>query len=262
MTNSFSFDNDGSIMAEWNRQTSENLNSMEQYQLLFESANESTLSKLDNFTRHVRRQPLSKFLARAEIYKNILNIHGSVLDLGVNAGQSLFTWAHLSSIWEPLNYTRQIIGFDSFEGIPSVKDIDRSGPSPSDHATLGGFSYENIEILNQAIEAYDSNRFLSHIPKIELIKGDIIQTLPQYISEHRHLVVSLLHIDVDVYEPTYIALKHVVPLMPKGSVIVFDEVNQIPYPGETQAVKDLIGLSNLRLNRFTWETGISYTVIE
>jgi len=249
-------------MAEWNRQTAENLNSMERYELLFETANESTLSKLDNFARHVRRQPLSKFLARAEIYKNILNVHGSILDLGVNAGQSLFTWAQLSSIWEPLNYTRQIIGFDSFEGIPSVKDIDRAGPSPSEHATVGGFSYSNLELLNQGIGAYDSNRFLSHIPKVELIKGDITQTLPQYIIEHPHLVVSLLHIDVDVYDPTYIALKHVVPLMPKGSVIVFDEVNQIPYPGETQAVKDVIGLSNLRLNRFTWETGISYAVIE
>lgn len=249
-------------MAEWNRQTAENINSMEKYELLFEAANESTLSKLDNFARHVRRQPLSKFLARAEIYKNILNVHGSVLDLGVNAGQSLFTWAQLSSIWEPLNYTRQIIGFDSFEGIPSVKDIDRAGPGPSEHATLGGFSYSNIETLDQAIGAYDSNRFLSHISKVELIKGDITQTLPQYIIDHPHIVVSLLHIDVDVYDPTYIALKHVVPLMPKGSVIVFDEVNQIPYPGETQAVKDLIGLSNLRLNRFTWETGISYTVIE
>lgn len=249
-------------MVEWNRQTNENLRSMEHYEGLFESANDSTLSKLDNFARHVRRQTLSKFLARAEIYKHILNVHGSILDLGVNAGQSLFTWAQLSAIWEPLNYTRQIIGFDSFEGIPSVEDVDRAGPRPSDHVTAGGFSYTDIDLLKQAIGAYDSNRFLSHIPKIELIKGDITSVLPQYVVDNPHLVVSLLHIDVDVYSPTNAALKHVTPLMPKGAVIVFDEVNQVPYPGETQAVKDVIGMPNIRLKRFTWETGLSYCVIE
>lgn len=262
MTEPSSYSNEGSIMAEWNRQTAENINSMDCYENLFRTANDSTLSKLDNFVRHVRRQSISKFLARAEIYKYILNVHGSVLDLGVNAGQSLFTWAQLSAIWEPLNYTRQIIGFDSFEGIPSVQDIDRSGPNPSKHATPGGFTYTDIDLLHQAIAAYDSNRFLSHISKVELVKGDIIKTLPQYLADHPHLVVSLLHIDVDVYDPTYVALKNVTPLMPKGAVIVFDEVNQIPYPGETQALKDSIGLQNLRLNRFTWETGISYAIIE
>lgn len=253
---------DGSLMVEWNRQTSQNLNSMELYERLFETAEGTVLSKLDNFARHVRRQSLSKFMARAEIYKSILNVHGSILDLGVNAGQSLFTWAQLSAIWEPLNYTRQIIGFDSFEGIPSVTDVDRAGPTPSEHVAPGGFSYTDMQTLTDAANAYDNNRFLGHIPKVEFVKGDITQTLPEYITAHPHLVVSLLHIDVDVYDPTFTALKHVVPLMPKGAVIVFDEVNQIPYPGETQAVKDALGLSNIRLQRLTWETGISYAIIE
>ena len=74
---------DGSLMVEWNRQTSQNLNSMELYERLFETAEGTVLSKLDNFARHVRRQSLSKFMARAEIYKSILNVHGSILDLEI-----------------------------------------------------------------------------------------------------------------------------------------------------------------------------------
>ncbi len=253
---------DGAIMAEWNRQTAQNLSSMDIYESLFQQSQGSTLSKLENFAKHTRRQALSKFLARAEIFRHILEVHGSVLDLGVNAGQSLFTWAQLSAIYEPLNYTRQIIGFDTFEGIPSVTDVDRAGPAPSEHVAVGGFQFSDFESLKQATKAYDSNRFLSHISKVELVKGDITQTLPAYIKENPHLVVSLLHIDVDVYEPTKVALETVLPLMPKGAVIVFDEVNQIPYPGETQALKDSIGLNNLRLKRFTWETGLSYAIIE
>jgi hypothetical protein len=40
-----------------------------------------------------------------------------------------------------------------------------------------------------------------------------------------------------------------------------DKVNQIPYPGETLAVIETIGISSLKIERFSWETGISYAII-
>jgi hypothetical protein len=253
---------DEMIMAEWDRQTKKDIEAMEGIESLFDNFSGSTLSKLDNFTRHVRRQCLSKFLARSEIYNQILDVHGSVLDLGVSAGQSLFTWAQLSSIREPLNYTRKIIGFDTFEGIPGISKEDLLSPAPSAHLKVGGFRFEHLDQLKSAVEKYDLNRNLGHIEKVELIKGNICETLPKYLEENAHLVVALLHIDVDVYEATKVALDHAVKLMPKGAIIVFDEINQVPYPGETKAVIDSIGLNNIRLKRFTWETGISYCVLE
>lgn len=256
------FSKDETIMAEWNRQTRPNLESIEEYEKLFDSFPGTVLSKLECFSRHVRRQTLSKFLARTEIFKKIINVHGSIIDLGVSSGQSLMTWAQLSAIYEPINYTRQIIGFDTFEGIPKITDKDKTGKSPSEHLKEGGFAFSDIDSLKNAIKVFDKNRFLSHIPKIELIKGDITKTLPQYLEQNQHLVVSLLHIDVDVYDPTFTALKNLLPKMPKGSVIVFDEINQVPYPGETRAVSDSIGINNLRIQRFPWETGISYAIIE
>ncbi len=247
-------------MVEWNRQTAQNISAFDSYEALFETDPRSTLSKLETFAKFVRRQALSKFLARATIFQKILNVHGSILDLGVNSGQSLFSWAQLSAIYEPLNYTREVIGFDTFEGIPSVADVDQVG-QVSSHNAVGGFKFSDVEGLQKATAAYDANRFLSHIPKISLVKGDIAQTLPEYIENNPHLVVSLLHIDVDVYAPTKIALDLVPSIMPRGGVIVFDEVNQRPYPGETQAVKDTIGLDKMKLERFSWETGISFAVL-
>lgn len=253
---------DGTIMVEWNRQTSRDLSSMDAYTSLFTDTPGTPFSKLENFARHVRRQKLSKFLAHAEIFSRVLDVHGSILDLGVNAGQSLFTWAQLSAIYEPLNYTRQIIGFDTFAGIPDVDEKDLTGKSPSEHLRKGGFAFSELALLQQAIEAYDGNRSLGHIAKIELVQGDITETLPRYVEENQHLIVSLLHIDVDVYAPTFTALQAVVPRMPKGAVIVFDEINQVPYPGETRAVADAIGIRNLRINRFSWETGLSYAILD
>lgn len=249
------------ILVEWDRQTTNNLDAMDQYANLFETFPATNFNKIESFARHVRRQTLSKFLSRAEIFKQTLNICGSVIDLGVCSGQSLFTWAQLSAIWEPLNYTRQIIGFDSFTGIPHISSIDQQGKKPSEHIREGGFCFSEIDALEEAINVYDSNRFINQIKKVELMKGDICETLPRYLKENPHLVVSMLHIDVDVYAPTKIAIEVVVPRMPKGAIIVFDEVNQVPYPGETQALCDTLGISALKLQRFTWEPGICYAVL-
>lgn len=249
------------ILVEWDRQTKSNLDAINDYSSLFENFPATTLNKIENFARHVRRQALSKFLARAEIFKKTLDVCGSVVDLGVCSGQSLFTWAQLSAIWEPINYTRKIIGFDTFSGIPHLKAIDRSGEKPSEHLKEGGFCFSELNALQEAAKVYDSNRFINQISKVEFIKGDICETLPKYVQDNPHLIVSLLHIDVDVYSPTQTALKTIVPRMPKGGIIIFDEINQVPYPGETQAVADTLGISSLKLERISWEPGLSYAVI-
>ena len=249
------------ILIEWNRQTQNNLDAIDQYANLFNTFPATNFNKIESFARHVRRQTLSKFLSRAEIFKQMLDICGSVVELGVCSGQSLFTWAQLSAILEPINYTRQIIGFDSFTGIPHISEIDQQGKKPSEHIKEGGFCFSEIGALEEAIRVYDNNRFINQIKKIELVKGDICETLPKYLKENPHLVVSLLHIDADVYSPTKTALEVVVPRMPKGSIIVFDEINQVPYPGETQALCDTLGISSLKLQRFTWEPGICYAIL-
>ena len=86
------------------------------------------------------------------------------------------------------------------------------------------------------MEIYDQNRFMSHIEKIKLVKGDVLKTLPKFLTENPHLVISLLHVDLDAYIPTKYALKKLYKFMPKGSIVILDQINQEPYPGETIAV--------------------------
>ena len=126
----------------------------------------------------------------------------------------------------------------------------------------GGYDVNSFNNLKKCIELFDSNRFINHIPKIELVKGDAKKTIPKYIKDNPHLIVSLLYLDLDLYEPTKIALHNFMPRMPKGSIIVFDEINVDQWPGETLAVLDEIGISNLRIERFEFAPLISYAVIE
>jgi hypothetical protein len=59
-----------------------------------------------------------------------------------------------------------------------------------------------------------------------------------------------------------LALRHFVPRIPKGGVIVFDELNNAAWPGETAAVQEALGLSALRIRRLPYEPHISYCVVE
>tara|TARA_R110002095_G_scaffold216281_2_gene212814 strand:+ start:519 stop:1301 length:783 start_codon:yes stop_codon:yes gene_type:complete len=235
------------------------LNAVEQY---WESSVGTNLNKLDAFTKYVSRQAITKLMARYEIFKQQLEVNGSVVELGVHRGASLMAWANFSAILEPVNYLRKIVGFDTFEGFPSLSEKDTGGTS--EHLEVGGFKSEEnaMEDLEKAIQLYDSTRYLNHIPKVELVKGDISITLPEYLEKNQHLVVSLLHLDADLYEPTKVALELLVPRMPKGAIIAFDELNMNLFPGETLAAMETLGLPNLRLKRFSFATSLSYAVIE
>jgi hypothetical protein len=233
-------------------------------QKLFIESEGDTLAKLKNFTKFVPRQNLSLFMAKNEIFKQILNVHGHIVECGVFMGGGLLTWAQFSAIYEPYNHTRRIVGFDTFEGFPGLSKFD----SPKEGAEVpfarpGGLATSNAEAdIRRAVELYDSNRPIGHIERIELVKGDAQQTIPAYIDNNKHTVVSLLYLDFDLYEPTAAAIKAFLPRMPKGAILAFDELNQKQWPGETLAVLDAVGIRNLRIKRFPFTPQISYAVLE
>lgn len=226
---------------------------------IFDQAAGTFSDKIDAFGKFASRQSLAKFLVRYEIFKKVLNVNGSVVECGVLHGGGVLAFAKLSSILEPTNHVRKIIGFDTFDGFPSIHAVDKKGDSS--HLKIGALKGSTTEELKRAIEVYDMNRPLSHIPKIELIKGDLCKTAKTYVTENQHLVVSLLYLDVDLYEPTKAALEVFVPLMPRGAVVVFDELNAKMFPGETRAVDEVLGLKNIRIERFTFDSYVSYAVL-
>jgi hypothetical protein len=208
--------------------------------------------KLSAFPKFVDRTSLSRFLVKNEIFNRIRPIQGSIVECGVRYGGGLFTWANLSALYEPLNHRRRVIGFDTFEGFPSVAVQDR--PDEVKRATVGGVSGGSIEDIQQAIMIFDEDRPLGNIPKIEVIKGNFMHTAGHYLADNQHLVVSLLYLDFDIYEPTKKALEVFLPRMPKGAVVAFDEIHCEEWPGETIALQEVAGISNVRLERMPFSS--------
>lgn len=230
----------------------------------FERSDAPLNVKLDNFEKYVRRQALTRFLARYELFKLQLNVKGSIIECGVHHGGGLMAWAKLSAGLEPFSLDRRIIGFDTFDGFPDIHESDQSEESiTNSELRKGGFQtgYNTYDELLNVIRDYDENRFLSQYQKVFLVKGDATITIPQYVRDNPHLLISLLFMDFDLYEPTRVALKHFLPRMPKGAILAFDEVNNPWWPGETQALLQELDVRQYQLKKFPFDPNISYIVL-
>jgi hypothetical protein len=227
----------------------------------FTASSAPLAQRLQNFARHVRRQDLTRFLAKYEIFKQILPVNGNIVEGGVFAGGGLLSWLHFSSILEPFNHTRRIIGFDTFEGFPSVDGKDTAS-GLSDHLHQDAFLIsksmkDEIQIL---ADIHDRNRPLGHLPKVELVGGDATLTIPAYVESHPSLLIGLLYLDFDIYSPTKAALESLYPRVVKGGIVAFDELNTPEFPGETTALLESFDLSRIELKRTGLDPHISFFV--
>jgi hypothetical protein len=57
----------------------------------------------------------------------------------------------------------------------------------------------------------------------ELIEGDVKMSISNYLKENPGFRISYLYLDLDIDEPTYIALNLLYERIVRGGIIVFDE---------------------------------------
>jgi hypothetical protein len=221
---------------------------------------ESWEKKMEDFPKYVRRQNLTRFLALYEIFKRVRNVKGSIVECGVFQGFGVMTWAKLSAIIEPVNLTRRIYGFDSFEGFPSLSDEDHS--KFAGHVREGDLYANSYEEILELSSIHDSTRFIGHIPKVKLVRGNAVETIPGFIEDHPHLLVSLLFLDFDLYEPTRVALENFVPRMPRGAVLAFDELDNPLWPGETLSMLEVFKERMPRIERLDFDPYIGFAVLD
>lgn len=225
----------------------------------FPGTDRERLHHLPLFTpAHVLRRTL--FLDA--LYRQILPVHGVIMEFGVRFGRDLATFESLRTVHEPLNYGRKIIGFDTFTGFPSVHaedgghDLIEVGSLPTDEG------YEDF--LEGVMHEREQLAPFEHLRKFEIVTGDASVTVPDYLRRNPQTIVALAYFDFDIYEPTRDCLEAIRPHITKGTVLAFDELNCAEFPGETTAVREVFGLDRYAIRRLP---GIgpgmpSYLVIE
>ncbi|MBI4742836.1 MAG: class I SAM-dependent methyltransferase [Betaproteobacteria bacterium] len=199
-----------------------------------------TFELFRNFPVFTPRFNLARFLAHYELFKRIVDVPGAIIDLGVFRGASTFTWAKLCEIFCPTDIRKTVFGFDTFGGFPALSAEDGPENPVQDVVPGGYFGGASIEAdLALAREAMNHDRHLRHKNRIEFVKGDVCRTIPQFVADKGDgLRIALLNLDLDLYEPTRVALERFVPKMARGGLIVVDEYAVDTFGGESKAVDE------------------------
>ena len=202
----------------------------------------------NNFYLTCDTSRIGKMLAHNELYKKIIHLPGAVVELGVFKGASLCRFAMLRNLYE-IDTSRKIIGFDTFSGFPDTNYDDDKYFTKLHNDISASITKEK---LYESLEKRNLNN------AVELIEGDITETVPNYIKENPALKISLLNLDTDVYEPAVTALEYLFPRVCNGGVIIVDNYGQVP--GETKVVDEYFEKKNIIISKFPYSSTPSFFI--
>jgi hypothetical protein len=187
----------------------------------FERPALSLAQRLQNFPRHVRRQDISRFLAKYEV----------------------FSQAH------PVNRSR-IIGFDTFKGFPSLDDKGRK-EGRSYHLQVGAFQISGDSRPEPTARPHPGNRVArwGRDPDDSALRGRASAPADQpHLSRFRPL---LSHQS---------GARTLVPARGQRCIVAFAEFNSAEFPGETTALLESLDLSRVELRVTPLDPHISFLI--
>jgi hypothetical protein len=192
----------------------------------------------------------SKFITHLEFFKQTSNVRGEIVEFGIFKGNSFFRWIKFRDLLEQ-TFSRKIIGFDIFGDFPEANfDDDKAKRNAFVEETNGGVSI-SFEEMNDLLNKQGLNE------NVDIIKGDILVTLDDYLEKNPHLKISLLHIDVDLYEPSKHILEKLFDRVTKGGIIIFDDYGA--FAGTNKAVDDFFN-NNIEVKKLSFSHAISYII--
>ncbi len=193
---------------------------------------------LRDFPAFIRRRELPRFLAHAKLFEQVVDLPGCVVELGVFKGSSLMTWANLMETFCPGDRFRMVYGFDHFGGLTDFAEEDGRQHDDRNQGKVEGGWKAPADIARTLVKLFNEDTLVPNIPRVELVEGDVFETLPRFLKDHPGLKISLLHLDVDLYKPTKYAFDMLYPLVVEGGVVILDEYGLVPWQGETKAIDE------------------------
>jgi len=180
----------------------------------------------------------------------IKEITGEIVECGVFKGASYLRFAMFREIFSN-PYSKKIIGFDTFGKFPetSFQDDEKARTQFIDSAGSDSISKE------QLLKILDNKGLNKHV---ELIEGDITETVPEYVKANPELKISLLNLDTDIYEPAVSILEYLYPKITKGGILMLDDYGT--HPGETKAVDEFFKNKDIQIKKFSFAMTPCYII--
>jgi hypothetical protein len=189
--------------------------------------------------RKLLRLSLNSFYRMEHIYDVLnevkKNYKGqfSILEFGVSDGYS-FTKKLYATKYLKMNNRITVHGFDSFEGMPEPSDLTDKDIISNDGWVAGQFKGQ-YESLNNYCSRYYNNYVLHKGYFNETIDEPFLKTLLVNLP-------ILIWIDCDYYSSAKTVLERLLPYIPNGCVIYFDEYEfnyGSRYTGEARIIYEI-----------------------
>jgi O-methyltransferase len=144
-------------------------------------------------------------------------VAGDVAEVGVYQGGTACLLALIFN-----QDDREILLFDTFEGMPDSADSSR------DRHRHGDFADTSVESVTRALAEW---------PRTRLVKGFFPRTATPYTDR----TFSLVHIDVDIYQSVLDSCDFFYTRVAAGGALLFDDYGMRSCPGAKQAVDEFFG---------------------
>lgn len=170
---------------------------------------------------------IAKALAHFKLLETTVDIDGAIIECGVFKGASFSRFAMFRKL---LNLgQKKLIGFDTFTNFPETKFEADKELRKTFIESDGDTSISKDQLL-RVLKNKNCEK------NVELVAGNITKTVPKFVQENPGATISLINLDVDVYEPTVTILEYLFPLLVSGGILILDDYNS--FPGETLAVNE------------------------
>lgn len=161
-------------------------------------------------------------------------LNGAVVECGVWRGGSMLAAARMLKMLG--NSSRELFLFDTFAGMtaPSEADVAIDGSPAKDLLDSHARKEDNGVWAWASLEDVKSTMRLSGYPaeRIHFVEGMVEETIPDKAPSD----IALLRLDTDWYESTAHELRHLIPRMVDGGVLIIDDYGH--WQGARKAVDE------------------------
>jgi O-methyltransferase len=174
-------------------------------------------------------QPSNGGSANINIIMHLLaksdHLSGDIAECGVFQGATLVPVTYMMNEYDD---SRQIYGFDSFEGFGAAAEIE-SEKDTTGHIDLETemFQKTSLALIKDKLKLTQTNT-----KNLHLVKGYFENSLPAYHDHH----YSFVHLDCDLASSYVTCLEFFYPRMNQGGYILFDEYLDPVYTIATEAI--------------------------
>ena len=176
---------------------------------------------------------IQKLVEHYEIYKRISKLNGDIIECGVFKGVSLIRFLTFRD-FDKTSKIKKIYGFDAFGSFPTPATDKIHKIRDTNIAKL----HDKKIGLGINIKKLDNVLKKKGFKNYQLIKGDVTKTIDFFVANKKDLKISLLHLDMDIYEPTKHTLNKLFKFIIKNGIILIDDYKHIK--GATVAIDEFL----------------------